>query len=172
MEDTDVEARQSNTAHRVFLRKTDDSGVQQLVDYDGLEGESHTEVLRINPHGIISNPGADAEGVVVALGSRDMPVFFGGEHPDKRPKDLPAWAAGFYDGSGLLVYGDGEGNVFVKKAKTLDAEVEGSAKLKAATITLEAPDINLKGRVAIDGDITQTGSITSTGAHSAAGGHI
>ncbi len=161
-EHQDVEDLQRNGFHRATLNKLDDSGKQQLVDYDGLEGETHTEVLRVQPHGMISNPGKDAEGVMASLGTRDMPVFFGGEHPDKRPTGLPDWAAGFYDGSGLLVYGDGEGNVFVKKAKTLDAEVEGQAKLKAQKFVIEA-DIEIKG------NITQVGGIESTGLHKAAG---
>ena len=158
----DAETLQSNTTHRAVLRKLDDSQKEQYVDYGGLAGEEHTEVLRARPHGMISNPGKDAEGFVTTLGTRDMPVFFGGEHPEKRPKDLPEWAAGFYDGSGLLVYGDGKGNVFVKKAKTLDAEVEGDAKLKAKTITLD-------GDVHITGEVKTDKGIESAGVHKAAG---
>lgn len=165
MDSMDVEDLHQNVAHRAVLRKVNDGGSQQLVDYDGLEDESHSEVLRILPHGMISNPPAGSEGIVVGLGTRDMPVFFGGEHPDKRPTGLPDSAAGFYDGSGLLVYGDGQGNVFVKGAKTLTAEIEGDCSIKAATITLE-------GAIKFKGDIEHTGNMTTSGLHTdAAGGH-
>ncbi len=162
----EVEDAQLNAAHRVVLKKLDDSGDQQLVDYEGLEGEEHTKVLRIMPHGLISNPDEKAEGIITGLGTRDMPVFFGGEHPDKRPKGLPKNAAGFYDGSGLLVYGDGQGNIIVRKAKSIDAEVEGEAKLKAKTLTLEATTIKLKGNVEHTGNMTTSGTHTdSIGTH-------
>lgn len=177
-EHIEVEDLHQNAMHRVFLSKLDDSGKQQLVDYDGLEGESPTKVLRANPHGLISNPSKDAEGIVASLGTRDMPVFFGGEHPDKRPKDLPEWAAGFYDGSGLLVYGDGKGNVFIKKAKTLDAEVEGEAKLKAGKWIIDGPvefksDVKMEKNLRVDKDINNGGDINTMGVHrDSVGGHV
>ncbi|MGE0698355.1 MAG: phage baseplate assembly protein [Hyphomicrobiaceae bacterium] len=163
--DQDVDDLQINGMHRAELRKLDDGNPEQYVDYGGLEGEEHTEVLRVRPHGMISNPGKGAQGIVTTLGTRDMPVFFGGEHPEKRPKGLPDWSAGFYDGSGLLVYGDGQGNVFVKKAKTLDAEVIGDAKLKAAKITLEAPEVVVTNKLIVGGDIEHAGNMTTGGVH-------
>ena len=160
-DEQDVDDLQINALHRVILTKVDDKGDQQLVNYKGLEGEEHTEVLRIQPFGFSSVPPKDSEALVASLGTRDMPVVLGAEHPDHRPKDLKDGAFRAYDKSGAYMESDGEGNMMMKNSK-------GTFKLdKDGNIAVEGKNLKLKGAIEIEGDINHKGSLTSTGEHKA-----
>ena len=161
-DEIDVDDLQINALHRVILTKVDDKGDQQLVNYKGLEGEEHTEVLRIQPFGFSSVPPKDSEALVASLGTRDMPVVLGAEHPDHRPKNLKDGAFRNYDKSGAYVESDGEGNMTMKNAK-------GTFKMdKDGNITAEGKSLTFKGPITIEGDIDHKGNLTSTGNHKAA----
>lgn len=135
---SEFEANQLNAASRVILNKTDDGGTQQLVDYDGVAGEQHTGVLRVQYFGFAGHAPAGSEGVMLTLGNRDMPVVLGAEHPDHKPKDIPEGAAKFYDASGTYVYLDNQGNVFVKGAKSLTIEMGENVTLNCQNMTINA----------------------------------
>lgn len=158
----DVEGLHQNGVHRVILKKVNDDGDQQLVDYHGLEDESHTEVLRVMPHGLASHPPDDSEAVVVGLGTRDMPVVVGAESPKHRPRKLPKGATKLYDADEGFIYLDAQGNLHGSVKKKAFIEAGEEVHVKGKTITIE-------GDVIVKGNITQQGSITSTGVHKAAG---
>jgi phage baseplate assembly protein V len=165
MEYQDVEDLHQNVSHRVTLGKTDDSGDQQLIDYKGLEGEEHTEVLRVMPHGLASHAPANSEGIILGLGTRDMPIALGMESPKHRPKNLPEGATKLYDTDGSFVYLDAAGNLF--------AEVKKGATVKAGeAATVEAPTITLKGNVKIEGTLDVTGAVTTGSSITSAGAHV
>lgn len=89
---------------RARVVKVDDGGTQQLLDLRGLAADRPERVVRVLPHGFSSNPPANAEGLLLALGGRSDRLFFvGGEHQDKRPKSLPAGACALYDASGKII---------------------------------------------------------------------
>lgn len=165
----EVEHHQLNTTHRALLKKVNDDGDQQLVDYTGVHGEEHTEVLRLQNYGYTSVPPADSEGVIHGLASRDMPVVIGMEHPPSKPKGLKPGQTMVYDQKGTKVFLDNEGNltveaneiVTIKKAKEVKIETADAVSIKTPTVNIEATTLNVKG------DIKHQGNITSTGVHKA-----
>src|SRR5262245_16551511 len=100
---------------RARVVKVDDSGTQQKVNLRGAASDRPEEVVRVLPHGFASNPPADAEGVLLSLGGRsDRLVFLGGEHKDKRIKDLPSGAAVLYDDKGNVVFARSSDGIAVR----------------------------------------------------------
>lgn len=128
---TDTEGRFPVVIQRTRLIKTNDSGDQQLVDYEGLAGEKPTEVLRAMPHGLASHSPPESEAVVLSGGgSRDLPMVVGSESPQHRPRNLPEGATMLYDTAGSKVYLDADG--------TINVETNKAVNLKSPTITIEA----------------------------------
>lgn len=161
---------------RVIFKNVSDGGDQQEVDYDGVADETHTEVLRIQPHGFASHPPEGSEGVMVSLSSRDAPVVVGGEHPESRKKygsGLKAGGSRQYDTAGSMVDLDADGNVLVK-ANGKDVTVDGAKQVVVKggdKVVLQVGGCSITisaGGIEVVGDITQKGGLTSTGAHKAA----
>lgn len=128
-------------AIRAMLRRAaivaaDDGGTQQLLDLSGLASEQLKKIVHVQPFGLSSNPPVGGEGVLLSPGGRaDRAMFFGGEHKDHRPKNLPMGAVAIYDAFGDIL-----------------EFVETSVRLvHAAKITLQAPIIVLDGAVQITG---------------------
>lgn len=140
---------------RVVVTKVDNSGEQQLLDYEGVADEKHTGVLRIQVFGFTNNPPKDSEGILLALNARDAPLLLGVESPKHRPKDDPEGTSRQYDAAGSTVYLDGQGNVTI--------EFKGKLKIKGAQIELE-------GAMKFKGNIEHEGDMTSTGVHTDANG--
>jgi phage baseplate assembly protein V len=165
LNEQDVDDLQLNTAHRVIINKVDDKGDQQLVDYKGLAGEEHTEVLRIQPFGLSTNPPPGSEGLVVGLASRDMPVVLGAEHPDHRPKDLKPGATRIYDKSGAHVDLDSEGKITVKNGKaTVTIDKEGNLSAEGVSFKFKGP-FTIEGEMTFKGNINHTGDMVTSGTH-------
>ena len=154
MDHDDDRHDRANQVQRVTLKKVDDSGEQQLVDVDGRDGVSPTEVLRIQPFGFTSNPPAGSEGIMITIASGDTPMVVGLESPSHRPKGDPSGSSRQYDAAGSAVYMDGEGNVKI--------ECSGTLTLKAGT------KVKIEGDIDHDGDNTQDGvHVDSNGPHTA-----
>lgn len=173
--DNDDEGR--GRISRVILKKVDDSGDQQAVDYDGVADEEHTDVLRIQPHGFASNPPEGSEAVMVSLNARDAPVAIGGEHPESRKKygsGLKSGGSRQYDTAGSMVDLDADGNVLVK-ANGKDVTVDGAKQVVVKggeKIVLKVAGVSITigaGGIEVVGNIKQTGGITSSGVHKASG---
>ena len=141
---------------RVIITKVDDSGNQQLIDYDGVKDEQHTNVVRLQAFGYSNNPPAGAEGVVLALNSRDAPMLIGIEHPDHKPKGLPSGGSRLYDSKGSYVDLDAAGNI---------------SHVSATSISITTATLKIKANVEITGDIKHTGKMTSSGDHTAPAFH-
>ena len=138
---------------RVIIDRVRNDGPQQRIDYEGVDGEKHTDVLRIQVFGFTNNPPAGAEGVVLAMNARDAPVLLGIEHPEHRPADDPGGSSRQYDAAKSTVYLDGAGNVHIEGAS-------GTVTVKGASgLVLEAPTIQIKG------DIEHTGNMSTSGVH-------
>lgn len=83
--------------------KVDDTGEQQLVDLMNLVGDKPKKVLRLQEHGLSSNPPLNSEGIIAALGGRsDRLMLLGGVHKDHRPKNLPIGGTALYDADGKI----------------------------------------------------------------------
>lgn len=101
-----------NSAHRFSIRKVDDRGDIQMIDGEGLTDEQFTKIMRVYPHGFSSHSLDDAHMVVLALGGRrDMLVALGGEHAEKRPRNLKKGESVLYDSAGNVVYMKVDGGI-------------------------------------------------------------
>jgi phage gp45-like len=97
-----------NSGHRYAIQKIDDSGEIQLVDGNGLVDEQHTKIMRVYPHGFSSNSVKDSHMLAMGMGGRrDLLVAIGGEHKDKRPKNLPSGDTILYnaEGDAIRIFG-------------------------------------------------------------------
>lgn len=163
---------------RVAIDKTDDTGKQQTVQATGRHrerfgGQKHG-AHRMQAYPLSTHLPAGSQALVAALnGSPDMPVIIGGEHPDKRPKDLAEGEWKLYDAfdaDNLVHAKDGEWIVKHKTKLTLQV---GTSKIIITEdkIEIEADDIVLKpngGFVFLGGaDATRlasaSGSVDSAG---------
>jgi phage baseplate assembly protein V len=83
---------------RASVVKVDDSGPQQLLELNGLQGQTIGEAVRIQHFGLTSNPPAGAEGMVLAMGGGfDRAQVVGVEDPNTRPTGLATGATTLYD---------------------------------------------------------------------------
>lgn len=87
---------------RVKLAGLDDSGEHQVADFSGHKSESATRVLRLQQHGLTSNPPADAYGYALRMGESDRMVALGFETKD-RPKNLPPGVTALYNAQGNIL---------------------------------------------------------------------
>lgn len=111
-----------NSAHRYSLQKIDDSKDIQLVDGNGLADEVHTQLMRLYPHGFSSHSVKDSHFLALSLGGRrDLLVAVGGEHHEKRPKNIPEGDTVLYNAEGDAI------RIFGKK--TLDITHSKNIKL-------------------------------------------
>jgi phage gp45-like len=145
---------------RARLLKVDDSGPQQLVDLMGLAGDMPKKVFRPQPHGFSSNPPANADGLMLALGGRsDRPVYLDGGHKDYRPKATPSGAAVLYDDKGNVIFVKGtngiqisakSGNVTVKPegGKFVFLGGDGSDGGYDFVMTAAGQSVNVKAKIA------------------------
>lgn len=93
-----------NSGHRYAIQKIDDSKEIQLVDGNGMADEQHTQIMRVYPHGFSSHSVKDSHMLAMGLGGRrDLLVALGGEHAEKRPKNLPEGDTILYNAEGDVI---------------------------------------------------------------------
>ena len=144
---------------RVALTKVDDSGEQQLVDADGLVGESFKGLVRLQPHGFSSNPPVGSEGIVHALGGRaDRAMVYGLEDPKTRQKDLPVGTTVVYDDQGSVVYVKGKDGIIVNAAK---GDVATTSQKGIVSVTSQKRDVTITSGSTTDSG-QQPGNIVAT----------
>ncbi|HWL06721.1 MAG TPA: phage baseplate assembly protein [Xanthobacteraceae bacterium] len=89
---------------RARITAVNDDGTQQFVDLSGLRADKPRNILRVQQHGLSSNPPSDAELVLMGLGGAgDRQVALGGEHREHRPKGLPSGGTALYDAHGKIL---------------------------------------------------------------------
>jgi phage gp45-like len=113
-----------NSSHRYLITKIDDSDKIQLIDGEGLTDEKHTKIMRVYPHGFSSHSIEDAHMVVIGLGGRrDMIVAIGGEHADKRPKNLPKGDTILYNAEGDVIRIFGKKTIDITHSKNIKLSI-------------------------------------------------
>ena len=136
---------------RAELTEVQDDGPFQRITALGYADEVLRLGQRVQPFGLTSHPPKGAHGLALLVNGRpDQSVFLGIEHPDHRPRSIPAGTTALYNQYGDII------KVFEKVVEV----VTQTFRVKAASIVFE-------GDIQVTGDITQTGSITSTGPHTA-----
>lgn len=135
-----------SAVRRARITKVDDSGTQQKVDLIGLAAEKPQKIVRVQPHGFSSYPVDDAEGVMIQMSGRSgRTLFLGGEHKDKRPKNLPKGGTVIYDADGNVVRVVGDDLQIKHKTKIVLAVGE-------TQIIITEDKIVLKGNVHLGDD--------------------
>ena len=123
-----------------FDGRVEEKGGQQFVSGRGAYGDGWTRIYRPEPHGFASSPIKGGKGLILPMrGNPDFAVALGGEHPDKRPSDLPGGGTAIYDSSGNII------------------------SLVGTKVRLVAPIFEFVGNLTIDGSISMTGGITAGG---------
>jgi hypothetical protein len=148
-----------NQGHRYAIQKIDDSKEIQLVDGNGMADEVHTELMRVYPHGFSSHSIKDAHMLALGLGGRrDLLVALGGEHHEKRPKNIPEGDTVLYNAEGDVIRIFGKKTIDITHSKNIKLSIGqglkdsgGSGKGKEAeagqdkktTVVLTEDDITL-----------------------------
>lgn len=144
---------------RARVLKVDDSGTQQKLNLAGLKNERPEKIVRVLDHGFTSNPPDDAEGILIQLGGRsDRSLFIGGEHKDKRQKNLKTGQAVLYDDKGNVIFAKGsdglavhakEGKVYVKPGdgKNVYLGGDGEDGSYAKVMTEDGPSSNVYAKI-------------------------
>ncbi len=148
----------------------DDEDLQQLQITEKAFGKGFADrildkVIRLTEFGFTSVPPIDSEAMMLRRnGDRGLSVVVSTSHRPSRLKGLKPGDTAIYDVRGAKVTLTEDGLVIdcaglpahISNATTVT--IEGSSK-----IHLEAPTIELKGTVAIDGNVTTTGTIVADG---------
>lgn len=118
---------------------------QQFVSGRGLAGDRWTRILRLESHGLASEPVAGGQGIVFSPnGIPEEAYFLGGEKPSLRPSGLPAGAKAIYDAGGNIIKLVGTG---------IDIAADGN------TVTITCATLVLNCNVQLNGNLTATGSV-------------
>lgn len=125
---------------RAVVRLVDDTPKAQELQVEALAGEVFGRVERFQNYGLTSHPPAQAEAIVVCIGSnRDHPVAIAVEARATRPRNLQAGEVCLYDDLGS--------RVTLKRGGLLEVEGATEIVLQAggSSITINAAGITLKG---------------------------
>jgi hypothetical protein len=113
-----------NQGHRYLIKKIDDSEDIQFVDADGMADEQHTKLMRVYPHGFSSHSVDEAHMLALGLGGRrDLLVALGGEHHQKRPKNLPKGDTVLYNAEGDVIRLFGKKTLDITHAKNIKLSI-------------------------------------------------
>lgn len=159
------------------ILRVDDSGDLQVLQVEGFLGEIRDGVPRISEWGFASNPPADSQAVVLALGgSRGQLVVVGVEDRKTRPKNLPVGASQIHAAGGNRVRCLADGTIEIVNALasvtiaptgavtvngvTVSVTASGAATVNAGgnatisaggTATVSAPAVSIGSATTIDG---------------------
>lgn len=132
-----------------FDGRVEERGGQQFVSGRGAYGDGYTRIFRPEPHGFASSPIKGGSGLLFPMpGNPDYAIALGGEHPGRRPSDLPGGGTAIYDAAGNIMKFIGDGIV-----------VDAGSR----TITTTAGDWVLNGPATINGNLTVNGNINCSG---------
>jgi phage baseplate assembly protein V len=149
--------RVMNMICRGVLATTDDENGMQLQQVSLLRDEAKTAVERFQNYGFSSNAPADSECIVVFVGGgRDHGIVVGVDDRATRFTGLGSGEVAIYTNEGDSIIVLKRNNIVEVTTRTLIVNVEDA-------IEIEAPEIRIKGDIALDGDLTATGNINAPG---------
>ncbi len=124
-----------------------------LVSLYGQHGEVLKRVHRVQQFGDAYRPPAGAHGVMMSAGGRrEMAMFFGGEEPAKRPRDLGVGERALYNSHGQIIYLH-----------------QDRIKVTTALFEIVGP-VKITGAMEFIGTITHTGNMSTSGVHTDSNG--
>lgn len=135
---------------RASVSKVDDTGPQQLLELNGLKGQTIGEAVRVQHFGMTSNPPADAEGVVLSMGGgHDRAMVVGVEDPKTRPTGLKTGETTVYDANKNHINLKSD-RIAVDPSTTTRIVYlggDGTTGTYAFVQTVTGPSINVKARI-------------------------
>jgi phage baseplate assembly protein V len=158
-----VQRRTMNMVARGVIAESDDAPGMQQVQVTLLHQEGKTSVERMQNYGFSAHSPRQSEVLVLFVGGgRDHGVIVGTDDRNSRFTGLAEGEVAIYtdEGDSVVLKRDNTIELTTKKL-VIKAEDEITVETKTATVTceekatVEAPDILLKGNVAIDGNLTQ-----------------
>jgi phage baseplate assembly protein V len=166
--------RLDNMLARGVLRGTRDGGGVQNMQVGLLEGELADKVERVQVYGLSSVPPNGGDCVVAFLqGNRDHGMILSVNDRASRPRNLAVGEVVLYNDQNCKVTLDRQGtittvtdNTTVSQTREGDISIEGTQNLVVkggVAMTIEAPNILIRGDVLLEGNLHATGSITSDG---------
>jgi phage gp45-like len=130
----------SSLTFRARLVGIDDSGDQQLLDFEGFAGERFTKVARASFHGFSSNPPIGSVGWVQRIGSSDRLQALGFENTS-RPRNTVSGGGVLHDEFGNIIYAKMAGGIEARVVNgKFEVDVQGMKIIAtAARIDLGGP---------------------------------
>ena len=158
--------RVMNMVSRGIISKTDDEPGMQNVQVSLLYQEGKTKVERMQNYGFSGHAPGESEVTVVFIGGgRDHGVIIATDDRDSRMTGLAEGEVAVYsnEGDSIVLRRDNTIELHTKTLKLIveeDVSIETKRVVVKASekITLDAPDILLKGNVEIDGTLSQAAS--------------
>ncbi|AXF86776.1 hypothetical protein DTO96_102532 [Ephemeroptericola cinctiostellae] len=130
---------------RGVVNLINDAGGLQMLQIDGLDGETRDDVERVQNFGHTSHPPRGSTPIMVAVaGSRDHLVAVAVDNEDTRPRSLSEGESALYNAHGVMFLLDKDGNA-VLTAKKLILNIE--------TLTNNATDSSHAGTSTFDNPI-------------------
>lgn len=132
-----------------FDGTVEEKGGQQFVNGRAAFGDGYSRVHRIEPHGFASSPPKGSKGLILSPnGNPDEAYVLGGEHPEKRPGNLPGGGTAIYDATGNIIKLVGSGIV---------------VDVASRTVTITAGTWTLTGNAVINGNLQVNGNVNVSG---------
>lgn len=154
----------------------DGSKKMRVVQVRLLADEVRDDLEHIEPYGYTSEPHTDAEAFVLFFdGDRSHGITFCVADRRYRLKDLKPGEVAIFDDQGQKVHLTRDGIVVSTGKKleatvggTLTATVAGAATLKAASVKIDSPTVEITGALKVAKQITGTGGMAISGGSGAA----
>lgn len=160
-------------------QRFDDTGGHQVLQVDGLPGETKDGVERVQNFGLTSHPPTGATPIMVAVGgSREHLVAVAVDHEQTRPRGLAEGETMLYNAYGVQFLFDKDGNA-VLKCKTFRVIADDAMDVQTPQATFSAMATikglfsflsgmsgknGAGGKTSIEGDIEHSGGkLTSNG---------
>jgi phage baseplate assembly protein V len=165
-----IHRRVMNMVARGVVEQSDDEPGMQQLQVSLLRDEGKVKVERMQNYGFSSNPPVDTETLVVFIGGgRDHGVIVGTDDRASRFTGLEPGEVAVYsnEGDSIVFKRDNtielhsDKNLVIKTGENFSLETKDGALKFENAIAVEAPDINFKGNLHVDGDIDATGSINA-----------
>lgn len=144
-------------AFRGVLTLVKAAGAVQMIQGDGLSGETMQDSELFQHYGYTSNPPAGTMAIVLPMGGKTAHgIVIATEHGNYRLKSLESGEMAIYDDLGQKVHLTREGIVIDGAGKPVTVR-------NTPHVDFDTPQVNMSGALTVIGKITGTGGIAVSG---------
>ena len=149
---------------RGVLRATTDDESIQRMQLGLLDEETADRVERIQTYGLSSVPPPGGDALVAFIqGNRDHGVVLAVNDRGSRPKGLKGGEVCLYNDQAVTVCLTADGDLVIRAKRNITLETDEEITIKAQKLTIEVPEIAIKGNIELEGDLHATGTINWDG---------